>query len=93
MSVAPSAARSAAVVLDSAGAAPLPSNSFAVPYPTKSHTAPAGETTRTFPLPAAMGIEPVTSGVGSGVVPPAPAASCTRKCAPGAMLPDSAVTW
>src|SRR5947208_8755252 len=93
VSVAPSARRRSAVVLDRPGAAPAPSNSFALPYPTKSRRSPADETRATLPLPAAIAIEPVTSGVGSGVVPPAPAASCTRKCAPGAMLPDSAVLW
>ena len=35
-------------------------------------------TSATLPDVALIGIVPVASGEGSGVVPPAPAASCTR---------------
>ena len=61
------------------------------PYPTKSTTpdaesqSPAAQpgvvvlfTSATLPAVAHMAMEPTASGVGSGVVPPAPAASWTR---------------
>jgi len=48
-------------------------------------------TRATLPPVALIAIEPVASGVGSGVVPPAPWDSCTRKNPPGATVPDSAV--
>jgi hypothetical protein len=89
VSVAPSPLRSAAVVLDNVGAGAVPSKSLAEPYPTKSRT-PAATwqdvqvsavwlvTRATLPELADMKIVPVASGVGSGVVPPAPCASWTR---------------
>ena len=43
-------------------------------------------TSATFPAVALMEMVPTTSGVGSGVVPPAPWASWTRKYWPGASV-------
>jgi hypothetical protein len=89
VSVAPFPARKSEAVADGAGAAPVPSNASAVPYPTKSATfaAPAGlstaktvvvDVTATLPAVADIEIVPVASGVGRLVVPPVPAASCTK---------------
>jgi hypothetical protein len=85
----PSILRSAAVVLLRVGVGAFPSAQFVVvPKPTKSSTAPpsgqavasasVARTSATFPAVALIGIVPVASGVGSGVVPPAPCACCTR---------------
>src|SRR3954452_3837472 len=88
-SVQPPAARRTALVLLGAGVGPVPSKQFAVDaQPTKSAMfALLGQgpvcavvtlASRTLPAVADMLIVPVASGVGSGVVPPAPAASWTR---------------
>jgi hypothetical protein len=86
-------ARETESVLEGAGVGPAPSKQFAVaPNPTKSTTPAAGQaplkavvpaTNATFPAAPAMAIVPVASGIGRGVVPPAPIASCTRKYWPG----------
>jgi hypothetical protein len=89
VSVAPLPARKSEAVADGAGAAPAPSNASAVPYPTKStrFAFPIGLSTvnnvvvfvsPTFAALAAIEIVPVASGVGKLVVPPVPAASCTK---------------
>jgi len=97
VSVAPSATRSTAVVFDGAGVGPVPSKQFAVaPKPAKSTSdgvpavtghpivsAVVVERSATLPAVPLIAIVPVASGVGSGVVPPAPCASCTRKYCPG----------
>ena len=95
VSVHPKPARIAAVVLLSVAVGPVPSKQFVpVPYPTKSTTdAPIGHpvvastvvlfTRATLPAVAAIAMLPVASGVGRLTEPPAPAASCTRKYAPG----------
>src|SRR6476646_3307683 len=89
VSVQPSPARSAEVVLPIAGAAPVPSESVAEPYPTRSVTSGSAEqlppqasgvTARdsaTLPPETARLDVPVASGMGSGP-PTAPDASWTR---------------
>src|SRR5512146_1752512 len=90
VSVLPRPLRRSAVMLDSVGADADPSKQFAAPYPTKSMTdaddsghAPLNAvvllTSATLPAVALMLIEPAASGAGSGVFPPVPAASWTRK--------------
>src|ERR1051325_1151052 len=89
VSVQPPCARRTALVLLGAGVGPVPSKQLAVePKPTKSAMfallgqAPVCAVVtfakRTLPAVADMLIPPVASGVGSGVVPPAPAASWMR---------------
>ena len=75
------------MVLVSVGAG-LPSEAFAAPYPTKSRVIPGAGlvpvagvvvvASSTLPEVALMAMLPLASGVGSGVVPPAPCASWTR---------------
>ena len=48
------------------------------PVGQEPESADVEETSATLPLAPLIAIEPVASGVGSGVVPPAPAASWTR---------------
>ena len=78
-----------AVVLLGAGVGPPPSKQFAVdPKPAKSITVdPNGQipssavvvlTSATLPAVELSAMVPVASGAGKPVVPPAPAASCTR---------------
>jgi hypothetical protein len=86
--------RIAAVVFDSV-AVGVPSEQFAAePKPTKSTSVGSGVgheplnavvllTSATFPAVALILIEPVASGVGRFVVPPAPTASCTSRYCPG----------
>ncbi len=97
--------RASAVVLVRLGAAAV--STFAVePYPTRSLTFGAVEqempqpasgtwavTSATTPEVPDIGIEPVASGVGSAVVPPAPAASWTRYRPCAGMLPLRLVIW
>ncbi len=88
MSCVPPPLRSAAVVLLRLPVGAVSEQVAAVPYPTKSTMAPpVGQppvsavvlaTSATFPDVADIAIEPVASGAGRGVVPPAPAASWTR---------------
>ena len=88
-SVQPAAARETEVVLPGAGVGPLPSKQFAVaPKPTKStrlppvgHAPVSGVTVlerATLPAVPLMAVVPVASGAGRLVVPPVPAACCTR---------------
>src|SRR5262245_14375157 len=78
--------RRAAVVLLVAPVEPEPSKQLALPYPTKS-IKQVGQLPlngfvvlerATLPAPPAIAIVPMASGIGSGVVPPKPCASCTR---------------
>ena len=48
-------------------------------------------TRATLPAVALIALVPVALGVGRAVVPPVPAACCTRKNAPGRMVPDRLV--
>ena len=79
----------AAVVLDKIAVAAVPSKQLAVgPKPTKSMMLlPVGQdavmllvslTNTTFPAVPLIFVEPTTSAVGKGVVPPAPAACCIK---------------
>ena len=84
----PASLRSAAVVfVRVAVVLAVPQDVAAVPKLTASSTEVVGqvpdaavvfETRMTLPAPAAMGMPPIASGVGSGGTAPEPAASCTR---------------
>jgi len=89
VSVQPPSARWTAFVFEGAGAAEVSEQVVPDPKPTKSTTvAPNGQplpesgvvalTRATLPALALMLMLPVASGVGRLVVPPDPAASCTR---------------
>lgn len=89
LSVQPASSRIAAVALAIPGAGPLPSKQLAEPpMPRKSWiAAPVGQapesaevllTRATLPLVPPIAVPPITSGVGSGVVPPPPAACWIR---------------
>ena len=87
VSVVPPCSRRAAVVFDSCAVGDV-SAQLAAPNPIRSaRSAPLGHapesrlavrTSATFPAVALIEIEPTASGVGKGVVPPLPIASCTR---------------
>ena len=89
VSVQPPSARWTALVFEGAWAAEVSEHVVPEPKPTKSKTvAPNGQplperavvvlTRATLPAVALMLMLPVASGVGRLVVPPDPAASCTR---------------
>src|SRR5262245_25157449 len=77
--------RSGGVVLGACLGPGVPSKQAVIPYPTRSMiVAPEGqapvsavvvETSATLPAVADIAMAPIASGDGSGVVPPAPAAS------------------
>jgi hypothetical protein len=84
----PASSRTADTGFDNVAAGPLPSKQLAVPpNPTRSTVSPAGQppdsgvvesTSASLPLVADIAIVPVASGAGSGWLPPAPGACCTR---------------
>src|SRR5262245_19447706 len=101
VSMQPLLRRRTAVVLPGAAVGPAPSKQSAFePYPTKSMIDElAGqppergtplETSATFPAPAAIEIDPTTSGARL-TVPPLPLASWTSKYRPGGIVPVKSV--
>src|SRR6185369_12719479 len=84
--------RSAAVVFASVAVGAVSEQFAAVPKPTRSTTFVVGHvplsavvalTSAILPAVALIAILPDASGVGSGVVPPAPCDSCTSRYCPG----------